>query len=74
MLTLKQYQDKFARYEALHLLACLYHNGQWSRGYRLLCRLAKRDFKPAFNAKPSLLSEQARMYYDRWLKIAKRTF
>ena len=74
MLTFDQQVDRFARYEALHLLACNYHSGQWSRGYRLLCRLHKHEFKPAFNANPDLLEGRAKEYYDKWLHIAIKTF
>ena len=29
--------DKFTKCEALYLLCSMYHSGQWSEGYRLLC-------------------------------------
>jgi hypothetical protein len=37
--------ERFDLYGALYLFLTQYHSGQWSRGYRLLCRLQRR-YKP----------------------------
>jgi hypothetical protein len=39
---------KHARFE-LAVFLMDYHSGQWSRGYRLLCRLAPNNFSSSFS-------------------------
>ena len=49
-------------YDALYWFTADYHSGQWSRGYRLLCRVS-RVFKPSPLASgPD--GEEAQMIYD----------
>ena len=44
MKTLKEYRFELA------VFLMDYHSGQWSRGYRLLCRLSPRNFSSSFCA------------------------
>lgn len=45
--------------EALYYFCSDYHSGQWSRGYRILCRVS-RIFKPPLS---NSMSEEAEPIY-----------
>ena len=38
---------RFDLYGALYRFCVLYHSGQWSRGYRLLCLLERVGYRPS---------------------------
>jgi hypothetical protein len=41
--------DRFDTYGALYLFCSRYHSGQWSRGYRILSRLAIAGYRPGLS-------------------------
>jgi hypothetical protein len=40
--------SRFDFYGALYMFCTRHHSGQWSRGYRLLCRLDSAGYRPGF--------------------------
>ena len=69
-MNVEQTIDKFDRYDALWLLCSRWNSGQWSRGYRLLSRLANKDYTPGLSIQQGRFeSEQQRQYYRRLFKL-----
>lgn len=50
-----EYLDKYPKRQALALFCADFHSGQWSRGYKLLCRI-QRDFKAKTASTSGLLN------------------
>lgn len=42
--------DRFDLYGALWMFCARHHSGQWSRGYRILSRLARIGYTPGLSA------------------------
>lgn len=62
------YFDRFDIVEAHYLFYSLYHEGQWSEGYRKLCKITSY-FSPRFSLRSeSDLSENAREIFDALVK------
>jgi hypothetical protein len=55
--------DRFDTYGALYLFCSRYHSGQWSRGYRILSRLAIAGYRPGL----SIQSNRFESDGQRWL-------
>jgi hypothetical protein len=55
--------DRFDIYGALYLFCSRYHSGQWSRGYRILSRLAIAGYRPGL----SIQSNRFESDGQRWL-------
>jgi len=56
--------SKFDKCEALYLACTLYHSGQWSEGYRLLCA---NPFRPGpLWSESALLKSMYRDSPDQW--------
>ena len=64
-LTDEQQSHRFDLYGAVYLLCARHHSGQWSRGYRLLSRLAQAGYKPGLTIREghSFESENQREIY-----------
>ena len=56
--------DRFTLYGALYLLCTRWHSGQWSRGYRILSRLASAGYRPGLSLQSNRFesSEQRNLY------------
>ena len=56
--------SRFDLYGALWLFCSRYHSGQWSRGYRILSRLALVGYSPGLSLQRNRFesSEQREMY------------
>lgn len=62
--------EKFDKYGALWLLCSRYHSGQWSRGYRILSRLVKAQYRPGLSLQQNQFeSEAQKSYYQRYYKL-----
>ena len=59
------YFDRFDICEAWYLYAVDYHNGQWSKEYKIFGRLNKMQFRPAPGLTIDKLTENGRAIYDR---------
>jgi hypothetical protein len=66
------YFNRFDVCEAYYMYACLYHNGQWSKEYKIFGRLHKIKFKPASSLTVETLDENARLIFDNL--VAKAGF
>ena len=56
---------------ALYTFCTDYHSGQWSRGYRLLCRLGKRlKLSPMWMGYESLEEDEKEIYDELERKYA----
>lgn len=60
------YVERFDLYGALWMFCARWHSGQWSRGYRILSRLARADYKPGLSIQQGRFEseEQCRIYRD----------
>ena len=66
-LTNEQAFDRFDRYGALYMLCTRWHNGRWSRGYRILSRLIGRGYHPGNGLQAGRFeTDQQREYYRRY--------
>jgi hypothetical protein len=55
---------RFDLYGAIYLFCARYHSGQWSRGYRLLCRLETAGYRPGIGIQSGRFeSEEQRAIY-----------
>lgn len=67
--------DKFDVYEACYAYAVDYHQGQWSRAYRLLCNLERKGFRAGLTLQSKTyeaLSPEARAFYET--KLMDRSY
>ena len=63
--------DTFEGATALYAFCADYHSGQWSRGYRLLCRLGKRlKLSPLWEGYESLEEDEREIYDELVEKYA----
>ena len=58
------YFDRFDICEAWYLFASEYHEGQWSKLYRVFGRLDKIKFKPSPMLRYESLSDNGKEIYD----------
>ena len=58
------YFDRFDICEAWYLFASEYHEGQWSKLYRVFGRLYKIKFKPSPMLRYESLSDNGKEIYD----------
>ena len=57
--------NRFDLYGALWLFCSEYHSGQWSRGYRILSRLATAGYQPGMSLQDGCFeSEEQHDIYD----------
>jgi hypothetical protein len=57
--------DRFDLYGALYIFVMQHHSGQWSRGYRILCRLGGADYRPGLSVqRGEFESETQKEIYD----------
>jgi len=57
--------DRFDLYGALWRFCSEYHSGQWSRGYRILSRLALAQYSPGLSLQQGLFeSEEQEAIYN----------
>lgn len=64
--------DRFDICEAYYLFASDYHEGQWSKLYKVFGRLNKIGFKPGMNLRYESLSENGKEIYNQ-LKDSHRS-
>lgn len=62
--------DRFAICEAAYLFAAHYHDGQFSKIYRMLGRLAAIGFRPSPSLRLETASEETKAAYGRLVKKA----
>lgn len=62
--------DRFDLYGALYLLCSRYHSGQWSRGYRILSRLAIAGYRPGLSIQSNRFESETQrdLYKSLWRK------
>lgn len=58
-------------YGALYLLCTRWHSGQWSRGYRLLCRMERAGYRPGLSIREGngFESEEQRALYRHYFRL-----
>ena len=64
-MTCEQLETRFNKLAAIWLLCRNYHSGQWSRGYKLLCKIEKAGFNPGLGLREygRLENEEQKYYY-----------
>jgi hypothetical protein len=64
--------DRFDLYGALYLSCSRYHSDQWSRGYRILSRLAIAGYRPGLSIQSNRFeSDGQRWVYRHLVKTYK---
>lgn len=65
--------DRFDLYGALWAFCNRHHSGQWSRGYRILCRLDTAGYRPGLSLQQGRFESEDQRWIYRQLVRNHRT-